>query len=254
MKVFKVLMAVALVASMLVMPTLAANFVPSVEVEDKTYLIRYTLDEVDTPCRTVLLIPYDHLHLEDLIDEEALEIEYAISEEMEQDIRDSLTAAKAELEDSILHHLIPDFDKEWEEMTGGAPLENATVYDLFEIVLICSEADAFMTNEKITVYFKVDGIGPEDQFLIAHKPTDSEEWILEDYEIDERGVIKMTVDKLSPFAIITDNGEGPADSGDAPDSPKTGVQAGTYLLPMIGCAVIALGAVYGIRKSGKHAA
>lgn len=240
MKAFKVFIALTLIASMLALPSLAAEFTPSAERKDGPELIEYKLEEIDTPCRTVLVIPYGHIHLDDIIDEEHLDLEYAASEAIEETIRESLKSALEELKDNLIHHLVRGFDEAWAKITGGAPVENAVVSDLFEIVLVCSEADALKTDEKITVSFTVDGIGPDDKFIIVHKPTDSDEWIVEDYKIDENGVITMTVDKLSPFAIVKDSGKAPTTDV---QSPQTGVSDTGLIVTAVSAVILAAGAV-----------
>lgn len=238
MKAIKVIAAITLIASMLAMPVLAAEFVPSIEYKDGPQLVGVQM-EFETPCRTVLVIPYGNIHLDDILDEELLQIEYATSEDMEATIRESLTKALEELKYNPIHHLVTGFDEAWARATGGAPLENAIVHDLFEIVLICSEAEAFKTNEWVTVSFTVDGIGPDDPFVIVHKPTGSDEWIVEEHTIDENGVITMTVEKLSPFAIITDSGEAPAATVTSPQTGvyESGIAAAIGAAVLGGCAV-----------------
>jgi len=240
MKAIKVFIVLTLVASMLAMPVLAAEFVPSVEVKDGPSLISFVLEEINTPCRTVKVIPYGHIHLEDIIDEEQLELEYEASELIEETIRESLQKALEELKDRLIHHLVSGFDEIWKEMTGGAPLENAVVTDIFEIVLICSESDTLKTEEKVTVSFTADGIGPDDKFVIIHKPTGSDEWIVEEHTIDENGVITMTVDKLSPFAIVKDSGKAPEATT---QSPQTGVTEHGMVAAAISAVILAAGAV-----------
>ncbi|MBO5127209.1 MAG: hypothetical protein J6N32_06170 [Clostridia bacterium] len=245
MKSIKKILAGILAASMMAMPVLAAEFVPSAERNDSVNLISYILNEFNTPCCSVHIISIGNIHLDDIIDEEKLDIEYDISEEMEEQIRESLRKASAELQNGVLHELITGFKDAWEKLTGGAPLENAVIHDLFEIVLICSEADAFKTDESVTVSFTVDGIDADDLFLIAHKPTGSDEWILEDYTIDENGVITMTVDKLSPFAIIKDSGKAPEAAG---TSPQTGVQDYTVFAGAAAVALCGIGALCAGKK------
>lgn len=241
MKVIKVLAALTLVASMLAMPVFAAEVVPSIEYKDGVQLIDYTLDEINTPCRTVHIFPFFHIYNDDIIAEEILGLEdYENSEMLEENIRTSLRNALAELRENLLHHLVVGFDEAWERITEGAPLENAVVTDLFEIVLICSEAEKFMTDEQITVSFKVDGLEPDDRFLIVHKPTGSDKWIVEEYTVDENGVITMTIDKLSPFAIVKDNGAAPVATV---TSPQTGVTEFAAAAAVLGMAALAAGGI-----------
>ena len=241
MKSIKAILAGILAAAMLAMPVLAAEFVPSAERNASVTLISYILNEINTPCRTLHIIPYGNIHLERIItDWEILDVEEDTLNEMEAAIKASLEKARIELQNNIINHLIPGFDEAWEKLTGGAPVENAVVHDLFEVVLICSEADAFKTDESVTISFTVEGIDADDLFLIAHKPTGSDEWILEDYTIDEDGVITMTVDKLSPFAIIKDNGQAPEATV---TSPQTGVQDYTVLAGMAAAVLAGIGTV-----------
>ena len=244
MKALKVFIAFTLIISMLVVPALAAEFVPSVEYKDGPELVEYKLEEVDTPCRTIVVVPYSDIHLDDIIDEDKMDVEYEASEKIEETIRESLKNALEELKDNLIHHLVRGFDEIWEKVTGGAPLENAIVSDIFEIALVCGEADALKTDEKVTVSFTFEGIGPDDKFVVVHKPTGSDEWIVEDHTIDENGVITMTVDKLSPFAIVKDSGKAP--SSDV-DSPQTGVEALSMTLA-IGTVLLAGAAVVLVKK------
>lgn len=247
MKFFKGLISVILVVTMMVVPAFASEFVPSIEIKDSVELISVVLEEVDTPCRTVLVIPYLYITYDDILDEIELELDYEISEEMEEQIRQSLKDAYEELKNNPVQDITEGFKEAWDEATDGAPYENIIITDIFEIVLVCSEADAFMTEEKITVKFTVEGIDADDDFVIVHKPTGSDKWIVEEYTIDKDGVITMTVDKLSPFAIVKDSGKQP--STDI-DSPQTGVADYTVYTVFASILLIGLGIVC-IRKSGK---
>ena len=240
MKAIKVIVAISLVLSMLAMPVFAAEFVPSKERGDGAELISYVLEEVDTPCRSVHLIPFGKIHFEDFFDEETIGWTEEFSKKVEEFIRADLKAAYEEFENSSLTELIHGFEAAWEKLTGGAPLENAVVHDLFEIVLVCSVDEIIITDESVTVKFTVDGITADDLFLIAHKPTGSEDWVLEDYTIDENGVITMTVDHLSPFAIIKDSGEAPEATVTSPQTGVNDYTAAAVIAAVVlsGCAVV----------------
>lgn len=241
MKAIKLFTAISLIISMLALSVMATEFVPSIEYKDGPQIVDVQL-EVDTPCRTLLLIPYGNIHFDDIIDEDALDIVYAISEKMEAEVRESQKKALEELGSNPINAIVVGFEESWAKATGGAPIENAIVHDLFELVLICTEIDSFITDEGVTVSFTVEGIGPDDSFVIVHKPTGSDNWIVEEHTIDENGVITMTVDKLSPFAIIKDSGKAPAVSPDAPQSPQTGVYDAWIAAAFAG-AVVLSGAV-----------
>lgn len=243
MKAIKLFTAILLAVSLMTMSAFAANFVPSVEWANGVKLVSYILEEIDTPCRTVLIIPYGNLQLKVFIDNEKYNITYDSSRELEEEVKEQLKAALEELEDNLIHHLVTGFDEAWEKATGGAPLENAIVSDLFGIYLICSEVQDFKTDEKVTVSFTAEGIGPDDRFVIVHKPTGEDKWIVEEHEIDENGVITIHPDNLSPFAIVKDSDAAPVVDPDAPDSPQTGVNenvmpAVAAMIILAGCAVI----------------
>ncbi len=256
MKTIKLLTAIVLATSMMIMSAFATEFVPSIEQKDSPKLNDYTVEEINASCCTVLIIPYGHINFEDFIDEEHVRIEYATSKEMEEEIKESLKNAAEELKGKLINNLVPGFEEAWAKATGGAPLENTVVSELFEIVMICSDTQEFNTDDKLTVSFTVDGLGADDAFIIVHKPTGSDEWIIEEHEIDENGVITISPDKLSPFAIIKDNGNSPVVDPDAPDSPQTGVEESGYLAiaGMIFVALMASCAVVCIRKIKKTSA
>jgi len=253
MKAIKVFAALTLAAAMLAMPVLAAEFVPSIEYKDGIQLNSYTLEEINTPCRTVHIIPFYRIYEDDFIDEDLLGLDYDISEDMEESVRISQRNAQEELKNNLLQDIVAGFEEVWARITGGAPLENAVVTDLFEIVLICSEDQVFKTDEKVTVSFTVEGIGPDDLFVIIHKPTGSDKWVAEEnYTIDENGVITMTVDKLSPFAIVKDSGKAPVVTVTSPQTGVTEFTAAAAVLSM--AALVAGGVVVGwkFRKMNVH--
>jgi len=215
----------------------ATEFVPSIERKDSPELISFI---TDAACDTVLLIPYSNIFLDDIIDEDALDIPYEISEKMESAIRVSQKNAFEEMKNNPINELVTGFEDAWAGATGGAPLENAIVHDLFEIVLICTKEDIFLTDKRVTVSFTADGIKPDDKFIIVHKPTDTDKWIVEEHTIDANGVITMTVDKLSPFAIVKDSGKAPTSDV---ESPQTGVSDAGMIVTAVSALVMAAGAV-----------
>lgn len=247
MKALKVFTAIILIVSMLAMPVIAAEFVPSIEVKRGTSLADYGLDS-EIPNQTVHIIPYSEIFSDDIIDEEGLGLDPAVSEAMEESIRERLKSVMAELIDNLIHHLVPDFEAEWERVTGGAPLENAIIHDLFEIVQICTETDTIKTGNKITVSIQSHGIDADELFAIVYKPFDSEEWQVAEYTIDENGIITFVIDSRSTVAIVKDSGKAPA--ADV-TSPQTGVEeSGTAAAAMI-AVVLAAGTAVVVKKLRK---
>lgn len=239
MKALKVFIAITLIASMLSLVVGAAEFVPSAE-RPQNYEVVEVQSEGNKDTRKLVIIPFHMMHNDELIDQDYHELHDEAYDEITEQIRESLKKAVADLEDNLVHHLVPGFDKIWEEVTGGAPLENHIVYDIFEVAWICSDEQAMITDEKISFSFKVDGITKDDKIIIVHKPTDSEQWIIEEHEIDENGVITVHADKLSPFAIIKDSGKAPTTDV---QSPQTGVSDTGLIVIAVSAVILAAGAV-----------
>ncbi len=240
MKAIKVFAALTLVAAMLAMPVFAAETVPSIEYKDGVQYVSADFGEDHAHCCKLLIVPIFHVNLDEIIDEIEYNIDDDISEEMEGMIRTSLKNALQELKSNSLEDIVDGFADAWVSLTGGAPLENAIVTDLFEVVRICSEEGVFQTEGSVAFSFKVDGIKAGDTFMIIHKPTGYDKWVVEEYTVDESGVITMTVDKLSPFAIVKDSGKAPVATV---TSPQTGVTEFTAVATVLGMAALAVGGV-----------
>ena len=149
MKTFKVIAAVMLAVSMLTTSVFAAEFVPSIEYKEEPEIERVE-KEYETPGRTLKIIPYSSIYLQDVIFEaDALNVSVEAAEEMEETVRDRLAESGEELKKEMLRNVIVGFEEAWTQMTDGAPLENAIIHDIFEITLICSQIEDFVTNEWI---------------------------------------------------------------------------------------------------------
>ncbi len=239
MKALKLFLVISLIASMLSVAVGATEFVPSAE-RPQNYEVVEVQSESDNSTRKLVIIPFHMMHHDELIDQDHHELHDEAHDEITEQIRESLKAAVADLEDELVHHLVNGFDEVWAKITGGAPLENHIVYDIFEAAWICSEEQAMIGDEKISFSFKVDGITKDDKIIIIHKPTDSEHWIIEEHEIDENGVITVHADKLSPFAIIKDSGKAPTTDV---QSPQTGVSDTGLIVTAVSAVILAAGAV-----------
>ena len=160
-------------------------------------------------------------------------------------IYDNLTTAKEQLRTSSIETLLPDFATIWSDVTGGAPVENAVVSHIFDVYTTYEISE----SETITFMLANPGIALDTSILVLHN-YEANLWEAVDFTRDEAGNIIVTVDSLSPFAIIVDNGAAPSTGTDAPHSPQTGV---VDVLPVVGCAIIlAAGCtMIGIYKVGK---
>ena len=251
MKVLRIFTAIALVISMLAMPVFAAEFVPSIEIKDGPQIVDTEI-EGHEDCCILSLIPYKEVHDEDMkvIDHDIdHDIEIEELSAFEDLIRENLDKAYEELTNHPLNDLVINFEEKWKEITDGAPVENAIVLDLFETVLYCTRLQEFRTDATVTVSFTVDGLDAGDTFMIIHKPVGSEKWVIDEYTIDENGVITMKVDLLAPYAIIIDSGKPPVATE---QSPQTGVSDNIMAAASVGAVILAAGAVLIGKKLRKN--
>lgn len=160
-------------------------------------------------------------------------------------IYENLTNTKEQLRSNSIETLLPDFASIWSDVTGGAPVENAVVSHIFDVYTTYEIAD----DQTITFILENPGISLDTSIIVLHN-YEANLWEAADFTRDEAGNIIVTVDSLSPFAIIVDNGAAPSTGTDAPHSPQTGV---VDVLPVVGCAIIlAAGCtMIGIYKVGK---
>lgn len=223
------IVAILMLAMFLFTMTAFAAFVPSIEAIDSPNL-------VDDPDRTddddLILTPVDHLDDED--------------KDSHEDIEDALVGAMDDLEDAI-HDLIESFAEIWDDITDGAPIENAVISEVFD-VRFPDELGIEGDGGEITFDFKATGLEYGDSFIIIAKPSYEESWKVVNYTINENGIITIEGTSKTVYAIIRDSAEMPMDG---PDGPATGVSE--YLRPaIIGAVLFALGAVFCVVKIGKR--
>ncbi len=206
------------VMTLLALTVSAVNFVPSIERKECPELIEHDGD--------------DELIVTPLSD--------AIEDEVHEDIEENLLAAYEELGDKDWQELVEDFENEWKEFTGGAPLTNAIVTDIFD-ARFASELGADLEEGKtVTFKVKIQGITTEDTFMIIAKAKGEDMWKIIEYTIDENNVITITAESMSAFAIVLDNEADPAVNPG--DGPQTGVSK-NFTPAIIGAAVFACIAV-----------
>ena len=210
------LIATVILASMMALSASAANFVPSREA--------YVPGIVEGDDMYIIF---------DKDDERATD-----------EIIENLTEAEEDLTGNELKDLVPDFADKWEDATGGAPLENGGITNIFEIVVPNNQTGE---GEKIEAKFTVNEITKDDKFVIVGNNGDG--WTVVDYTIDENNVITIVFDPTgdNTFAIIVDTTAEPVPGG---DSPQTGVAV--YSVSVIACAAVLCGVAYVvIRKAAK---
>lgn len=218
MKTLRLIATTTALATMLTLSAAAAGFTPSIERKDAPQIVENIEDLIVTPVK-------------DITD---------AGKDVHEDIEESLTDAKKELAENALDKLAEDFAKAWEEATKGAPVANAVVSDIFDI-RYGAELGTDGKGAEITLKIKLLGVDADDLFVLL--ANDGEKWAVLEYEISADGVITIKTTTKSVIAVVKDNEAPPADDPNAPDSPKTGVDA--HFVPAV-AGVVAFAALAGI--------
>ncbi len=196
--------------------TFALDFAPSIQYKDDPELVEGDSGIIITPISDV----------------------YDDSVSVHEDINTKLTDAEKELSES--KDIIENFAEVWKDVTGGAPIENAIVSDIFD-VRFEDEFETTVTEGKpVTIKFTIPGLDYNDKFFITVKESADSKWKVVDFTIDEDGVITLSATSMSVFAVIRDSYASAAIAPDAPDSPQTGITS--YFVPAIVGAVLFSGA------------
>jgi hypothetical protein len=128
-----------------------------------------------------------------------------------------------------------DIEALWADATKGIPMDNAVPVAVFYAEWIGDPA--LIQGKRIEFDVLVEGVEkPEDLVAVLHLPDGTENWKIEDSKMGANSVITVGCDSLSPFIIVGDNGEAPAQDPGAPVSPQTGVV--DYAPASIACAVL----------------
>lgn len=214
MKRMRIIAAAITAVLILTLSASAVHFTPSIERKDAPELV-----EGDD---ALILTP-----VSDIYDEET---------ELHEDIEKNLADAEKELDEKKWEELVEEFEKIWEEVTNGAPIEHAVISDIFDIRFETELSDGDKEGREITIKIKLIGIEGDDLFVLLYKECADKPWVVLDYEIDEDGVITIKVNTKSVLAVVKDNEAPPAIDPDDPDSPQTGVSQ--YFVPAV------LGAIF----------
>ncbi len=229
MKALRIATILLIVVASFVMAANAVEFTPSVEIKDGPEII----DPTD---------PDDPKASEDEL--EITPVGRLDGEDLDEDIKDNLTDAKKDLEENDWEDILDDFEDIWNEATDGAPVEHAIVSDIFDVRYKEDPTE----DGTVTIMFdmKMQGLDSDDIFVIIAKP-EGGEWAPIDYTISEDGIITITVENKSVFAIIKDKSAMP-DIG--PDGPATGVSP--YFAPaIVGAVFFGIAAVVCVNKIAK---
>ena len=202
MKMTRLIAAMLAIMTLLTLSVFAVEFVPSIERKECPELVEHDGDDL------LIVTP-----LSDAIDE---------TKDIHEDIENNLISAYEELGDKDWQDLVEGFAEKWDEFTGGAPITNAVISDIFD-ARFTSELGADLPEGKtVTFKVKIQGITTDDTFMIIYKEKGTDMWKVLEYTIDENNVITITATSMSAFAVVLDNEADPA--GDHDDGPQTGVE------------------------------
>ncbi len=215
MKAFRITALFLAIVSVFTLGTVATvTFTPSVSLKDAPELVEGEDDLIVTPLKEVYKEPVD----------------------VHEDILINLVDAEKKLGEAEWHEIIEEFNKIWEEYTGGAPIDHAIISDIFDVRYEGELGKGLSDGKPVTFKIKIQGITPEDLFILITKENNKDHWKVIDYTIDENGIITINGTSMSAFAVIRDNGADPSVDPNAPDSPQTGVNS--YVIPAAFGAVL----------------
>ena len=130
--------------------------------------------------------------------------------------REDLNGVLDNLKENDLTDLTGSFDDAWDDKSGGAPIENAVVSDIFHVDF---------TKDDVTFSYTLPGIA-DDDFVLLVKNHVTGAWSVLDYTF-ANGAATVSLTDVSTIVVVRDNGNPPA--GDIV-SPPTGVSAVSVVL------------------------
>lgn len=221
MKKIRIIAALVLSLCLLGISAFAAEFTPSVEEKDGPEAVggESVATIYDKDGNVVYNVPKGELVITPVSDKD----------NADDDIKNRLEDAQKDLNNNSLTDLVPDFANVWAGATGGAPISNAVVSDIFDVTLIGDSAAKFGTGNTIKFALDAQGIDKDDKFVVIMKPAGGTGWQVVDYTIDADGNIVINTDVLGVFAIVKDSGNVVIDPS-APSSPQTGIA--DYTIPV----------------------
>jgi len=235
MKALRILSTFLIAVILLSASVAAADFTPSVEVKPAPEVVTVT-DDAGNPAAGVITAEdgtVSYITVED--------IAVTAKADASDTVLEVIEAAADELAATELSDLIPDFADAWADVTGGAPVENAVVADVFDI-----SADVEIpAGGKLTITLAPQGITEDDIIIVLHKVGDT--WKVEPHTRDGKGNIVTTVTSLSPFAIVKDSAAAPAADAEDPRSPQTSEP--TIAPVAVLCIVAVLSTAFFVRAS-----
>ena len=255
----KKVVAILLMAAMLFslsLPALAVEFTPSVETKDAPEFVKVTDSEgnecdalvkdeageetpiINNSTRQIVITPYAQKGEAIVTDItgylEGAEYQIAKAEDV------------SDLTDSMVDALENAKNNSTDPMVKELSLKDLVVRDLFDVSIVRDEKYIENLKEGETITFAIQtDLRPGDLFFILLNCT-GEEWkVVKNLQLDENGVLTITVDSLCAIAVVVDKMAVRPVDPDGPKSPQTGDVSGNVLLTgaaVFGAAAIILAA------------
>lgn len=141
---------------------------------------------------------------------------------------------------------VSGFSTAWANGSGGAPVTNAVVVDVFE-VSVTGAAAAALAGNTITFSVNVTGMNAGDEFVVLYN---NGGWKVADAVFTSASTLKITAAGGGTFVIVGDNGALPPQLP-GKSSPSTGVTL-VSSIAMLGIALCGSTAVVAGKKLSKR--
>lgn len=237
----------------LTVPAFAADFTPSVESKPAPEIVS-VLDSNGNPQQAIVTA-------EDGTEIEIPEgIELVITATSESDstsvaeIQEMLAQAEAQIAEAanlgeLTDELAPALEAAKEALQDEAlqnvTIEDLVVQDLFDVSFVRDgkTLEQLLAEGQSVTFALQTNLTPNSLFFVLHNYSGTDWEVVDDVELQSDGVLRITLDSLSPVAIVTDGSVNLEVNPSAPDSPQTGdVVPALYLMGAIvlGAAAVVL--------------
>ena len=253
MKRFLTCMLTLMLAVVLTVPALA-NFTPSVEAKPAPEVVEK--DQIAAVIKDSTGATVDEITTLELVITPASEKNQAVAEK----ITDNLVRAEKQIADvEHLGHLTPEMEQALQQAKkenkiphiDEVNVEDLVVRDLFDVSIV-RDGQVIPVPDGHTVTFSIQtDLSDDELHFVLHNPVNHDWEVLEEAEAAHDGIITISVDSLSPFAIVVDQATDLDVDPTAPSSPQTGES--TSVLYAVGAVALLCAAVVLFGKGSSRA-
>lgn len=241
MKKFLMALLTVLLCLSLTAPAFAAEFTPSVEAKPAPELSTVVDSEGNAQTAIVTDASGNEVEIPD-------DIELTVTSTAEKDespvaeIQEMLKRAEEQIRNAAdLGELTADLAPALEK--AKETLQDLVVQDLFDVSFVKDgkTLEQLLQEGQSVTFALQTNLTDKDLFFVLHNYSGSDWEVVENVELRNDGVLKITLDGLSPVAIVTDGAVNLEVSAAAPDSPQTGDALPTWEL--VAAAVLGIVAI-----------